>query len=124
MLILDKKRKDVSILNHAELTTVKEAVAQNLLFYRKRNRMTQRELAEKLGVKHNSISSWENGINSIDIEILSKICDIFNISINDMFSKEQAEKEYYTEHEQSLVKKYRAKIEMQHAVDVLLDLVN
>ena len=124
MLILDKKRKDVSILNHAELTTVKEAVAQNLLFYRKRNRMTQRDLAEKLGVKHNTISSWENGINSIDIEILSKICDIFNISINDMFSKEQAEKEYYTEHEQSLVKKYRAKIEMQHAVDVLLDLVN
>lgn len=124
MLILDKKRKDVSILNHAELTTVKEAVAQNLLFYRKRNRMTQRELAEKLGVKHNSISSWENGINSIDIEILSKICDIFNISINDMFSKEQAEKEYYTEHEQSLVRKYRAKIEMQHAVDVLLDLAN
>ncbi len=114
----------MSILNHAERTTVKEAVAQNLLFYRKRNRMTQRELAEKLGVKHNSISSWENGINSIDIEILSKICDIFNISINDMFSKEQAEKEYYTEHEQNLVKQYRAKTDMQRAVDVLLDLKN
>lgn len=109
-------------MSHTELTTVKEAVSQNLLFYRKRNRMTQRELAEKLGVKHNSISSWENGINSIDIEILSKICDIFHISINDMFSKEQAEKEYYTEHEQNLVRQYRAKPDMQRAVNVLLGL--
>ena len=87
--------------------------------------MTQRELAEKLGVKHNSISSWENGINSIDIEILSKICDIFNISINDMFSEGTSrERVLHTEHEQNLVKQYRAKTDMQRAVDVLLDLKN
>ena len=104
------------------VSSVKEAVAQNLLFYRKRNQITQRELAEKLGVKHNSISSWENGINSIDIEILFRICNIFNISINDMFSREPVKREYYTETEQAIIRQYRAKPELQQAIHILLGL--
>ena len=47
--------------------------------------MTQKELAEKLGVQHNTISTWENGINSIDVDTLYKICIILDISINDIF---------------------------------------
>ena len=66
-------------MNHAERTTVKEAVAQNLLFYRKRNRMTQRELAEKLGVKHNSISSWKTGSTPLTLKFYPKFA-IFLIS--------------------------------------------
>lgn len=65
--------------------TVKEEIAKNLLYYRKKCKMTQKELAEKIGVKNNTISQWENGTNSIDVELLFNICDILGVSVNDMF---------------------------------------
>lgn len=64
---------------------VKDTIAKNLLYYRKRNKITQKELAEKLGVKHNAISAWENGVNSIDIDTLFRVCQIFGITVNDMY---------------------------------------
>ncbi|MFR5700449.1 MAG: helix-turn-helix domain-containing protein [Eubacterium ramulus] len=53
---------------------IKDVIAKNLLFYRKKNKITQKKLAEKLGVKHNAISSWKNGVNSIDIDTLFRVC--------------------------------------------------
>lgn len=64
--------------------SIKETVAKNLLYYRKKNKITQKELADKLGVKHNAISSWENGVNSIDIDTLFRVCQIFGVTVNDM----------------------------------------
>lgn len=64
---------------------VKDTIAKNLLYYRKKNKITQKELAEKLGVKHNAISAWENGVNSIDIDTLFRVCQIFGITVNDMY---------------------------------------
>lgn len=64
---------------------VKEEICKNLLYYRKKNKLTQKELADKLGVKHNAISSWESGTNSIDVEVLFKICQLFDITVNDMY---------------------------------------
>ena len=60
-------------------------IEKNLLFYRKNNKITQKKLAEKLGVKHNAISSWKNGVNSIDIDTLFRVCQIFGITVNDMY---------------------------------------
>lgn len=64
---------------------IKEIVAKNLLYYRKLNKITQKELADKLGVKHNAISAWENGVNYIDIDTLFQVCKIFGITVNDMY---------------------------------------
>lgn len=64
---------------------IKETVSKNLLYYRKKNKITQKELAEKLGVKHNAISAWENGVNSIDIDTLFRVCKIFGVTVNDMY---------------------------------------
>ena len=65
---------------------IKKIIASNLREFRKQNKYTQKELANKLGVSHNAISSWENGTNSIDIDILVEICNLFNITLNDMYS--------------------------------------
>ena len=64
---------------------IKWIVAKNLLYYRKKNKITQKQLADKLGVKHNTISVWENGVNSIDIATLFQVCKIFGITVNDMY---------------------------------------
>lgn len=67
---------------------IKEIVAKNLAYYRKQNKITQKALAEQLGVKHNTISSWENGFSSIDIDTLFRVCQIFEISVNDMYEED------------------------------------
>lgn len=66
------------------MNDIKTIVAKNILFYRKQNKMSQKTLAEKIGVKHNTISSWESCTNSVDIDSLFKICDAFNVSVNVM----------------------------------------
>ena len=66
------------------MNDIKTIVAKNILFNRKQNKMSQKTLAEKIGVKHNTISSWESCTNSVDIDSLFKICDALNVSVNVM----------------------------------------
>lgn len=70
---------------------VKETIAKSLLYYRKKNKITQKALAEQLGVKHNAISAWENGVNSIDIDTLFRVCKIFGVTVNDMYEMTSSE---------------------------------
>ena len=63
------------------MSSVKDEIAKNLQYYRKKKNMTQKELADKIGVRHNSISSWENGVNSISIENLQKIADALGVDV-------------------------------------------
>lgn len=55
---------------------------------RKEKNLTQSDLAEKLNITDRSISKWENGICMPDVGIMSDLCNILNISINDLFSGE------------------------------------
>lgn len=66
---------------------IRDEISKNLLFYRKRSGMTQKELATLLGVKNSAVSNWEKGVNSIDIETLFKACTIFKISVNEMYGQ-------------------------------------
>ena len=65
---------------------VKEIVRSNLKIYRKLKKMTQKDLAEALDVTHSSISSWELGKNSIDMDMLNKICKILDITPTEMYA--------------------------------------
>lgn len=105
------------------MITVKKEVAKNLHYFRKKQHMTQRELANKLGVKHNAISSWEKGINSIDTDVLFKICHILNISINDIFGESpNINENVYSKKEVILIQQYREKKDLQKAIDILLNI--
>ena len=55
---------------------------------RKEKKITQSELAEKLNVTDRTISKWENGICMPDSGTISELCNILNITINDLFSGE------------------------------------
>ena len=49
---------------------------------RKDNGLTQKDLAEILGVSENSISLYERNINTPDDELKVKIANYFNVSLN------------------------------------------
>lgn len=56
--------------------------AEQLKTLRKINGLTQKELAEKLKIKQNSYSDWENGKSEPNIEMLVRIADYFDVSLD------------------------------------------
>lgn len=64
---------------------VSSHVASKIKYFRQLNKMTQKELGEKVGVAHNTISSYESGTNEPEQDMLFKLAQAFNISINDLF---------------------------------------
>jgi transcriptional regulator with XRE-family HTH domain len=56
--------------------------AEQLKTLRKINGLTQKELAEKLKIKQNSHSDWENGKSEPNIEMLVRIADYFDVSLD------------------------------------------
>ena len=48
--------------------------------------MTQTELGDKLGVSYKAVSKWERGINLPDSSLFKPLCDIFNITIDELMN--------------------------------------
>ena len=55
---------------------------------RKKQNMTQEELAEKLNVSKNAVSKWERGLNLPDASIMQELCKILKITLNELFTGE------------------------------------
>lgn len=64
---------------------VSKYVGAQIRKYRKAKNLTQKELGKLIGVKHNTISGYENGTSEPDQNILFAIADALGISINDLF---------------------------------------
>ncbi len=54
---------------------------------RKQRKMTQAELAQKMNVASNTISTWEQGNREPSCADLKKLADIFNVSIDFLLSR-------------------------------------
>ena len=67
-------------------------VGQLILELRKKNNLTQAELAERLGVTSQAVSKWENGRGIPDIEFIRKISKEFNIDVLDILDGEKRKK--------------------------------
>lgn len=64
-------------------------LANNIQKYRKISGLTQEELANRLGVTFQAVSKWENERSAPDISLIPKIADIFDCSIDELFSREK-----------------------------------
>lgn len=53
-----------------------------LCFLRKKKKISQQKLAMDLNVNQNTVSRYENGSRQADYEMLIKIADYFNVSID------------------------------------------
>ena len=61
-----------------------ERIGKLIKELRKKNNLTQKDLADSLGVTYQAVSKWENGKNIPDISILKEISKKYNIDINDL----------------------------------------
>ena len=74
-----------------------EKIGKFIKTLRKEKKLTQSELATKLGVTDKSISNWENGKNMPDLSLFKPLCEILGITINDLISGEKLNKDNYQE---------------------------
>ncbi len=66
-------------------------LSENLQYYRKREEMTQEQLAERLQVSRQTISKWESGAAYPETEKLLQLCEIFSCSM-DVLMRQNASK--------------------------------
>lgn len=57
---------------------------QLLKNFRIKNHMTQEQLADKIHVSHQTISKWEQGINTPSIDNLLILSDLYNVSLDEL----------------------------------------
>ncbi len=57
-------------------------IAKNLTDLRKKNKLTQLELANLLNYSDKAVSKWENGESLPGIEVLHRISQIYNVSLD------------------------------------------
>ena len=55
---------------------------------RKKENLTQMQLAEKLGITDRAVSKWETGKAMPDSSIMLQLCDVLKISVNDLLCGE------------------------------------
>lgn len=70
---------------------LKQTIANNLIYLRKKNNYTQLELAEKLEYSDKSISKWEHAETLPDIEVLHKLANVYNITLDYLVSNKPNE---------------------------------
>ena len=56
---------------------------------RKAKKLTQAKLAEKIFVSEKTISKWENGKGLPDTSVLTKLCEVLEVSLNELLSGER-----------------------------------
>ena len=79
---------------------------------RKKVNLTQMQLAEKLGITDKAVSKWERGIAMPDSSIMLALCDILNISVNDLLCGEVVTMDNYNkEMENRLIEMVKQKEE-------------
>lgn len=73
---------------------LRQLIAENIAYYRRQSGDTQADLAEKLNYSDKSVSKWERGDGTPDIFILSKIADLYNISVQDLLRTKKVPKSH------------------------------
>lgn len=87
-------------------------IGKFILVERKAKNLTQEKLAQKLFVSAKTVSKWETGNGVPDTNILPKLCEIFNITINELLNGERISvKDYTNKAESKLLELQKSKEE-------------
>lgn len=74
-----------------------EKIGKYISEKRKEKKLTQEELAERLGVSDRAVSNWENGKNMPDLSLFKPLCNELGITINNLMSGEDVNDNKYIE---------------------------
>lgn len=67
-------------------------IAENLIYYRKKAKLTQSEVAAKLSYSDKSVSKWERAEGVPDIHVLVELAKMYGLTVNDFLTKKKKER--------------------------------
>ena len=62
-----------------------EQFGLNVVYYRKRHKLTQLQLAERLDVDRSHVSAIELGNVGVSFDLIFKMCEVFCVTPKDLF---------------------------------------
>lgn len=65
---------------------INQQIGSTISALRRKQGLTQEQLADKLGVTNRSISRWENGVTAPDISMLQDLSRILNVSVGQLIT--------------------------------------
>ncbi len=68
---------------------LKQNVAKKLIYYRKKFKLTQSEVAEKISYSDKSVSKWERGEALPDVVVLKALSEIYGVTVEHLLSPEE-----------------------------------
>lgn len=74
-----------------------EKIGKYIAEKRKGIGLTQKELAERVGLTDKAVSKWERGKSIPDHDVIARLCEVLNISVNEFLSGEDIVSENYSE---------------------------
>ena len=83
---------------------------------RKKNNLTQMQLAEKLNITDRAISKWENGKTMPDSSIMLDLCKELKISVNELLSGEMINMESKNEKQEQILLDMAKQIEQKNRI--------
>lgn len=98
---------------------MKYEIGTRIRKYRENRGLSQKDLADLIGVSNSRVSNWEQGINRPNADIVADICKALNISPSELLDV-QLSTDKLTEQERKVINAYRDKPELQQAVNILL----
>jgi transcriptional regulator with XRE-family HTH domain len=97
----------------------KYEIGNRIRKYREECNMTQKQLAERIGVSNSRVSNWEQGLNRPDADILAAVCVALDVSPSLLLGI-RVTGDDLTEQERRVLKAYREKDDVRQAVHILL----
>lgn len=68
-----------------------KSIGETIASLRKQKGMTQNELAEKMNVTDKAVSKWERDLSCPDINTISKLADILDVSVEELLKAKKKE---------------------------------
>ncbi len=69
----------------AEYKPLYEKFGLNVVYYRKRKKLTQLQLAELVDIDRSHISAIELGNVGVSLDVLFKMCEVLDVAPKDLF---------------------------------------
>lgn len=77
-------------------------IGDNIKFYRKKNQLTQDDIAKECSVTRQAVSKWENGSNMPDLSLLVELADFYNVDIREIIDGERKSEIMNSEEKETL----------------------
>lgn len=83
-----------------------EKIGKFIAELRKQKKLTQEQLAEKLGITKNAVSKWERGLGLMDLSLLKPLSEILGVSVTEILNGEKLDEEIDLKSEEILIDTY------------------